>query len=197
MGHARGETTQVYLRRLNRRRRMDSVRGLSWATVPAQIAGKLLESSSNGEGGIRTLDGGIHPHNALAGRRLQPLGHFSVSRDRIARSRPHSRPQKRSARFLVAAGSGRRRCRRKRGEPAFPCSSAPVGRACLRRVISGPDVRKAASRRCEERVSRPLGLYTVGCGPHCAELDRREHRLSDEHRRIPRSSEVQRSTQHE
>ena len=31
----------------------------------------------NGEGGIRTLDGGIHPHNALAGRRLQPLGHFS------------------------------------------------------------------------------------------------------------------------
>ncbi len=32
----------------------------------------------NGEGGIRTLDGGIHPHNALAGRRLQPLGHFSA-----------------------------------------------------------------------------------------------------------------------
>ena len=34
-----------------------------------------------GEGGIRTLDGGIHPHNALAGRRLQPLGHFSVRKD--------------------------------------------------------------------------------------------------------------------
>ena len=33
----------------------------------------------NGEGGIRTLDGGIHPHNALAGRRLQPLGHFSAA----------------------------------------------------------------------------------------------------------------------
>src|SRR5262245_25259642 len=31
----------------------------------------------SGEGGIRTLDAGIHPHNALAGRRLQPLGHFS------------------------------------------------------------------------------------------------------------------------
>jgi hypothetical protein len=31
----------------------------------------------NGEGGIRTLDAGIHPRNALAGRRLQPLGHFS------------------------------------------------------------------------------------------------------------------------
>ena len=32
----------------------------------------------SGEGGIRTLEGGIHPPNALAGRRLQPLGHFSV-----------------------------------------------------------------------------------------------------------------------
>jgi hypothetical protein len=38
----------------------------------------------SGEGGIRTLDGGIHPHNALAGRRLQPLGHFSAGRSRIA-----------------------------------------------------------------------------------------------------------------
>ncbi len=37
-----------------------------------------------GEGGIRTLDGGIHPHNALAGRRLQPLGHFSAVARRIA-----------------------------------------------------------------------------------------------------------------
>src|SRR5688572_12957056 len=37
-----------------------------------------------GEGGIRTLDGGIHPHNALAGRRLQPLGHFSAAARRIA-----------------------------------------------------------------------------------------------------------------
>ena len=30
-----------------------------------------------GEGGIRTLEAGISPPNALAGRRLQPLGHFS------------------------------------------------------------------------------------------------------------------------
>ena len=45
MGHTRGETTQVYLRRLNRRRRMDSVRGLSWAAVPTQIAQKLLEAN--------------------------------------------------------------------------------------------------------------------------------------------------------
>src|SRR5436305_10846691 len=31
----------------------------------------------DGEGGIRTLEGGSYPLNALAGRRLQPLGHFS------------------------------------------------------------------------------------------------------------------------
>src|SRR6266511_928365 len=30
-----------------------------------------------GEGGIRTLEGGMNPLNALAGRCLQPLGHFS------------------------------------------------------------------------------------------------------------------------
>ena len=36
-----------------------------------------MQSLVYGEGGIRTLDGDIHPHNALAGRRLQPLGHFS------------------------------------------------------------------------------------------------------------------------
>src|SRR3954453_2934592 len=35
---------------------------------------------SSGEGGIRTLDGEITPHNALAGRRLQPLGPFSGAR---------------------------------------------------------------------------------------------------------------------
>src|SRR5215211_5253123 len=33
--------------------------------------------SFDGEGGIRTLEAGISPPNALAGRRLQPLGHFS------------------------------------------------------------------------------------------------------------------------
>src|SRR5215208_3852358 len=42
---------------------------------------------SNGEGGIRTLEAGFSPPNALAGRRLQPLGHFSGSAHRTARSR--------------------------------------------------------------------------------------------------------------
>ena len=37
MGHARGETTQVYLRRLNLRRGMDSVRRLSWATFRRKL----------------------------------------------------------------------------------------------------------------------------------------------------------------
>ena len=31
-----------------------------------------------GEGGIRTLDTGLSPYNALAGRHLRPLGHLSV-----------------------------------------------------------------------------------------------------------------------
>src|SRR6266481_4204201 len=35
----------------------------------------------HGEGGIRTLEAGISPPNALAGRRLQPLGHFSGRTD--------------------------------------------------------------------------------------------------------------------
>ena len=35
----------MYLRRLNRRRRIDSVRGLSWASVPTQIAQKLWEAN--------------------------------------------------------------------------------------------------------------------------------------------------------
>ena len=39
----------------------------------------------SGEGGIRTLEAGITPPNALAGRRLQPLGHFSSSRQDIDR----------------------------------------------------------------------------------------------------------------
>src|SRR4051812_38525439 len=35
------------------------------------------EGARGGEGGIRTLEGGMNPLNALAGRCLQPLGHFS------------------------------------------------------------------------------------------------------------------------
>jgi hypothetical protein len=179
MGHARGETTP----------------GLPAALEPAAPHGQGPPSelghragancgktvgvqASNGEGGIRTLDGGIHPHNALAGRRLQPLGHFSVRR-----ILPHASERVRPKKKRPLPGCRRERAPQmpeKRGEPALPCSSAPDRRACLRRVIFLPDVRKAASRRWELRVSRPLGPDTVGCGPHCAELDRREDRLSGE-----------------
>ena len=48
---------------------------------PGVVTGTLARDKSlpprNGEGGIRTLEAGISPPNALAGRRLQPLGHFS------------------------------------------------------------------------------------------------------------------------
>ena len=37
MGHARGETTQVYLRRLNRHKRMESVRDLDWGSPPEAV----------------------------------------------------------------------------------------------------------------------------------------------------------------
>ena len=40
-------------------------------------SGQAGSDSFNGEGGIRTLEAGFSPPNALAGRRLQPLGHFS------------------------------------------------------------------------------------------------------------------------
>src|SRR3954453_14085094 len=41
------------------------------------LSSRRAQWRRNGEGGIRTLEAGIHPPNALAGRRLQPLGHFS------------------------------------------------------------------------------------------------------------------------
>ena len=62
---------------------------------------------SNGEGGIRTLEAAIQPPNALAGRRLQPLGHFSGCAGRVsqrAQDPPFSgRPE--------PIGRGRSNCR--------------------------------------------------------------------------------------
>jgi hypothetical protein len=51
--------------------------------------GKVLENSdlqgnfavTGGAGGIRTLDRALQPYNGLANRRLQPLGHSSVTAD--------------------------------------------------------------------------------------------------------------------
>jgi hypothetical protein len=67
-------------------------RGLSCAPGPCRCGPGVVPSLSgrrrprphfswlSGEGGIRTLEGGYYPLNALAGRRLQPLGHFSSAR---------------------------------------------------------------------------------------------------------------------
>src|SRR5262249_52445622 len=50
-----------------------SPRSVPRTTASRRSSGGLVD----GEGGIRTLEAGISPPNALAGRRLQPLGHFS------------------------------------------------------------------------------------------------------------------------
>ena len=64
----------------------------SWSTRRGpRIVPKGDLRGSSGEGGIRTLEAGISPPNALAGRRLQPLGHFSGRAHRtraFARRRP-------------------------------------------------------------------------------------------------------------
>ncbi len=39
-----------------------------------------LRNADGGEAGIRTLGAAIQPHNGLANRRLQPLGHLSLER---------------------------------------------------------------------------------------------------------------------
>ena len=50
------------------------------AIAPKGDLGLTTSEDGSGEGGIRTLEAGISPPNALAGRRLQPLGHFSEAR---------------------------------------------------------------------------------------------------------------------
>src|SRR5689334_19977920 len=71
--------------------------------------------NENGEGGIRTLEAGISPPNALAGRRLQPLGHFSLGSEDTARPR-HSR---------FAPGEDHPSGGGSRGGLAAPCESRP------------------------------------------------------------------------
>jgi hypothetical protein len=44
-------------------------------------AGSSVEQETGGAGGIRTLDRALQPYNGLANRRLQPLGHSSVTAD--------------------------------------------------------------------------------------------------------------------
>jgi hypothetical protein len=57
-----------------------------------QHSGREMPSieTFGGEGGIRTLDTGVSPYNGLANRRLQPLGHLSVSHYKRLRLLPLS-----------------------------------------------------------------------------------------------------------
>src|SRR5207302_3692879 len=48
--------------------------------VPARHP-KPVKAEGGGAGGIRTLDRALQPYNGLANRRLQPLGHSSISAD--------------------------------------------------------------------------------------------------------------------
>ena len=53
--------------------------------LPAQIETLILcvragQRRTGGDGGIRTLDRPLQAYNGLANRRLQPLGHISVTR---------------------------------------------------------------------------------------------------------------------
>ncbi len=86
-----------------------------------------VERCSNGEGGIRTLEGGNIPLNALAGRRLQPLGHFSGRHRIAALSDPSTvRSPPRTCKESRSSGGGRRwYCRDVRGEPASTFLPAP------------------------------------------------------------------------
>ena len=77
---------------------------------------------NGGEGGIRTLDGGL-AHTPLAGERLQPLGHLS---SRSAESIPE--PLRSAKRMRRCALPGPERCRGTRGPvsqiTAYPGYSA-------------------------------------------------------------------------
>lgn len=65
MGHSRIETTEVYLRRLDRRHQMETGRDLDFFGATDE--------------GRFELPSRVSPTNALAGRRLQPLGHSSTN----------------------------------------------------------------------------------------------------------------------
>ena len=61
-------------------------RGLGDANRTAYWCPSVQPQAISGEGGIRTLDERITTRNALAGRRLQPLGHLSRVAQDIGRS---------------------------------------------------------------------------------------------------------------
>ena len=152
----RTKSTAAPLGFLKRREAAGSVGTPSWDKPPP------LREARDGEGGIRTLEGGNVPLNALAGRRLQPLGHFSGTH-RIAaplyvlktRSPPRS-----AVRTAVRRAGAAGICRDVRGEPA---NSLLPGRRVPHMPLKGdsqPFCRKAT------RSSSCLGLsfWPKSCG---------------------------------
>ena len=53
---------------------------MSWVRSVTDVSGPD-NLKDGGAGGIRTLDRALQPYNGLANRRLQPLGHSSMSAD--------------------------------------------------------------------------------------------------------------------
>jgi hypothetical protein len=62
-----------------RHERVDEPEGSSTLTTAPNKRPLQRGLLFGGEGGIRTLDTGLSPYNALAGRHLRPLGHLSAA----------------------------------------------------------------------------------------------------------------------
>jgi hypothetical protein len=60
-----------------------------------------------GAGGIRTLDRALQPYNGLANRRLQPLGHSSMSADMPDARASRKRQIQITPRLFRGAGASR------------------------------------------------------------------------------------------
>jgi hypothetical protein len=133
----------------SRSRRGTRAEGAVTRTLRSATGNRRFPVELSGEGGIRTLEGGVDPLNALAGRRLQPLGHFS---ERAQDSELNPR--------LLASDSSQR--------PPQPIRAAAAhqtpfpGRICLSpsEVTMPPGVR---------RTSDGSGAADMrGCGPASA-----------------------------
>ena len=99
----------------------------------------------SGEGGIRTLEAGISPPNALAGRRLQPLGHFSGRAHRTA-----------ALCTRKPAGAGFREAEGEGFEPSMHLSAHTRFPVALLRPLGHPSIwSRKADASVRRRPARP------------------------------------------
>jgi hypothetical protein len=68
---------------------------------------KPVRAKGGGAGGIRTLDRALQPYNGLANRRLQPLGHSSMSADMPDARASRKRQIQITPRLFRGAGASR------------------------------------------------------------------------------------------